>query len=215
MRKYAFVAAGLLLSLVLGATVFREPIAWAAQSVDATIIGPLDSNGNVKVHEQGTANVNVTNTLLPVHEQGTAAVREQGTVTVRVADAPGEQPFAGGHSEAVVTIADGSFFGSDAFTVPSGKRLVIQSVSGFTALPLGQVPQLIALRTSSGGVAGRHDLNAEKRATYSGLDWWVFSQQVSMYADGGSIVSFVVNRFPDNSGPGEFTWWVTGYLINE
>jgi hypothetical protein len=47
----------LLLSTVLGATVFREPIAWAAQTVDATIIGPLDNNGNVKVHEQGTATV--------------------------------------------------------------------------------------------------------------------------------------------------------------
>jgi hypothetical protein len=50
-----------LLSVVLGATVFREQVAWAAQAVDATIIGPLDSNGNVKVHEQGTAAVNVTN----------------------------------------------------------------------------------------------------------------------------------------------------------
>jgi hypothetical protein len=31
----------------------------AAQSVSATITGPLDGQGNVKVHEQGTANVNV------------------------------------------------------------------------------------------------------------------------------------------------------------
>jgi hypothetical protein len=50
------------LSVVLGATVFREPVAWAAQTVDANIIGPLDGNGNVKVHEQGTANVNVLGT---------------------------------------------------------------------------------------------------------------------------------------------------------
>lgn len=55
-----------LLSVVLGATVFRESVAWAAQSVEATIIGPLDGNGNVKVHEQGTANVNVANAALPV-----------------------------------------------------------------------------------------------------------------------------------------------------
>lgn len=57
MRKYAIVAAGLLLSLVLGATVFREPIAWAAQVVDARIVGPVDNNGNVAVHEQGVARV--------------------------------------------------------------------------------------------------------------------------------------------------------------
>jgi hypothetical protein len=46
-----------LVSVVLGATVFREPIAWAAQAVDSTIIGPLDGQGNVRVHEQGTAQV--------------------------------------------------------------------------------------------------------------------------------------------------------------
>lgn len=59
MRKYAIAAVGLLLSVVLGATVFREPIAWAAQAISATIVGPLDSNGNVAVHEQGTAIVAV------------------------------------------------------------------------------------------------------------------------------------------------------------
>jgi hypothetical protein len=48
-------------SVVLGATVLRAPIASAAQSLGATIVGPLDSNGNVAVHEQGTANVNVAN----------------------------------------------------------------------------------------------------------------------------------------------------------
>jgi hypothetical protein len=46
-----------LVSVVLGATVFREPVAWAAQTVDSTIIGPLDGQGNVRVHEQGTAQV--------------------------------------------------------------------------------------------------------------------------------------------------------------
>jgi hypothetical protein len=44
-------------SAVLGATVLREPVAWAAQAVSASIISPLDSHGNVAVHEQGTARV--------------------------------------------------------------------------------------------------------------------------------------------------------------
>jgi stage V sporulation protein SpoVS len=72
MRKYAIVAVGLLLSLVLGATVFREPIAWAAQSVSATIAGPLDSHGNVAVHEMGTA---------AVHEQADTQLVATGTIT--------------------------------------------------------------------------------------------------------------------------------------
>jgi hypothetical protein len=69
MRK-ALIPAFLLVltSLVLGATLLREPVAWAAQTVTATIVGPLDTNGNVAVHEQGTANVNVTNSTLSVEQ---------------------------------------------------------------------------------------------------------------------------------------------------
>lgn len=47
-----------LLSLILGATTFREPVAWAAGVINVNITN-VDRNGNVKVHERGTANVNV------------------------------------------------------------------------------------------------------------------------------------------------------------
>jgi len=88
MRRGAL--AGVLLVVfgaALGATVLREPIATAASPFQNVIIGndstnpvPVaeqnrDANGNVRVHEQGTA---------AVHEQGTAAVHEQGTANVNV-----------------------------------------------------------------------------------------------------------------------------------
>ena len=57
--------------VVLGATVFREPVAFAAQLVNATITGPLDAQGNVAVHERGVASVNVTNAELSVRQAGT------------------------------------------------------------------------------------------------------------------------------------------------
>jgi hypothetical protein len=85
MKKWLFVVGLVGGSLLLGGTVLREPIAYAAQSVSATIIGPLDANGNVAVHEQGTANVNVTNTDLGVH----------GTVSVST-----PSPISGGAREA-------------------------------------------------------------------------------------------------------------------
>jgi hypothetical protein len=59
MRKWPAIGFLVLGATFLGATVFSGSIATAAQSVSATIIGPLDGGGNVKVHEQGTANVNV------------------------------------------------------------------------------------------------------------------------------------------------------------
>jgi hypothetical protein len=67
MKKWLFAVGLVGGSLLLGGTVLREPIAYAAQSLSATIVGPLDANGNVKTHEQGTADVNVTNTDLAVH----------------------------------------------------------------------------------------------------------------------------------------------------
>src|SRR5262245_6735109 len=66
MKKWPFVVLLLVGATVLGATVLREPIAGAAQDLAVTIIGPLDARGNVKVHEQGTARVDVTNSSVAV-----------------------------------------------------------------------------------------------------------------------------------------------------
>jgi len=53
------------IGVVLGATVFRTDIARATglarAAAPVNIVSPLDAQGNVNVHEQGTANVNVTN----------------------------------------------------------------------------------------------------------------------------------------------------------
>lgn len=71
--KKALIPAFLLLlgSTILGATVLREPLAQAAAPIASVFVSNdasspipvreqnLDANGNVKVHEQGTANVNV------------------------------------------------------------------------------------------------------------------------------------------------------------
>ena len=75
MKKLSLAALLLVAATVLGATVLREPVADAATAVlQSNIVGPLDGNGNVKVHEQGTASV-------------------QGTVSSRPA-APGSTWFA-------------------------------------------------------------------------------------------------------------------------
>ena len=45
MKRWPLAAALVAAALVLGATVFAEPTAWAAQIVSATITGPLDEQG--------------------------------------------------------------------------------------------------------------------------------------------------------------------------
>lgn len=77
MRKWSFIALLVAGATVLGATVLREPVAGAAQTVGATIVGPLDANGNVAVHEQGTPTVRVATARdrpLDVHEIDTPSV---------------------------------------------------------------------------------------------------------------------------------------------
>ena len=61
MRKALLFAGMLALSVVPGATVFRDSAAWGAQAVD-THITNLDGNRNLRVHEQGTAAVGLSPT---------------------------------------------------------------------------------------------------------------------------------------------------------
>jgi hypothetical protein len=78
--KKAIIPAFLLVlgSTVLGATVLQEQLAWAAPPLPSVFVANdaaspvpareqnVDADGNIKVHEQGTADVNVTNTSLPM-----------------------------------------------------------------------------------------------------------------------------------------------------
>jgi hypothetical protein len=90
MRQRAIIGALLVVfvGVVLGATVFRTDIAQATGLATGPVVTVVNTpaqavpvreqnlaGGNIKVHEQGTADVNVTNTAVPVNVQGTAAVR--------------------------------------------------------------------------------------------------------------------------------------------
>jgi hypothetical protein len=86
MRKPLVLGIALLVTsvVVLGSTVFRQQVADASSLLNVFVTNDsshpvpvreqnTDANGNIKVHEQSTANINVTNTsAIPVHEQGTA-----------------------------------------------------------------------------------------------------------------------------------------------
>jgi hypothetical protein len=77
-RPIAFVALAMLCGIVLSTTVFRNDIAKATGLAQSVIISNtpaqavpvreqnLDGSSNIKVHEQGTAKVNVTNSSLTV-----------------------------------------------------------------------------------------------------------------------------------------------------
>jgi hypothetical protein len=123
MKKWAVVALLMTGAAILGATVLSEPIATAAQSVTATIAGPLDGQGNVKVHEQGTATVSGTVASRPAAPSSTWSASE----------ATGGQAFwvAGPSTEIDVTSLSASHVTSDP--APSSVLLVADSVSDSTS----------------------------------------------------------------------------------
>ena len=137
MKKWSFVALLLVGATVLGATVFREPVAWAAQSVDATIAGPLDG-GNVRVHEEGTATTQEQNTdahgNIRMHEQGTADVHVTNA-SLSVAAAPAISD--GGGSDVVCTGECGG--GIDFITQATATGLSIHMTDGVRSLVLGSL----------------------------------------------------------------------------
>jgi len=112
MRR-ALIPAFLLLlgSIVLGATVFREDVARATglASAPVSIVSPLDANGNVKVRDQGTANVDVTN--FPT------------TQPTRDVNAPGQSPVANTF-ELSANAPQQFSFETISPEVPSGERFI-------------------------------------------------------------------------------------------
>jgi hypothetical protein len=121
MKKCSFVALLLVGATILGSTVLREPIARAAQSLDATIVGPLDGQGNVKVHEQGTANVREQN----LDRLGDIKVHEQGRVSTR----------SDNDEVSITKRVSNSECSGLLYTVPYGKQLVLEYISAWTSAP--------------------------------------------------------------------------------
>ena len=165
-------------------------------------------NGNNQPSGQaggtGTSNVVVTNSPaqpVPVKEQNNPAFQPfqwQGQPTVAL-----------GNSDTITT-----------FTVPAGKRLVIEGISAqvyVSGAVTGEVPRLI-LGTNAAGVWA----NTFTPMTYVGNSGpspsYAVSQPLRMYADPGSTVDVELRRSTDLNGNYTgiliSTITVTGYFVN-
>jgi hypothetical protein len=179
MKKSSFVSLLLVGATILGATVLRERIASAAQTVSATIIGPLDANGNVTVHEQGTA---------AVHEQGTANVQVANpSVPIEQAGTP-------------VTIQ----FPTGPYTVPDGKRLVIEYLNSET---LEDSVAVLSLEHGRNEFHFRFSGEGPAVLCTSGQGFcrWV-SEPVKIYANPGTQV--------DGNNSTSLFFTISGYLVD-
>lgn len=179
--------------MVLGATVLREPVASAAQLLAVSIKEPVDADGNVKVAQQGTANVNVVDT----HE-----------------------PF---QRRLDFSLADGDPFGSEAFSIPAGKRFVAQFISVSLALPPNQTP-LVSFNRGNLGAGGFVPLESQGVISISpGLfTRYAGAESILHYVDGGGSFTIALERASITGAgvdPPEGTAFlsanVAGYLVSE
>jgi hypothetical protein len=190
----------------------------------------LDANGNIKVHEQGTANVNVTNSSVPVHEQGTAdanitntdpngnlKVHEQGTANVSVANATtnpvpvrdvGNDAFM--RNETLI-LDPGQTFSSICDYTPAGKRFAMQYIDLRTNGIASDQIVWVTLDVSTQGAFVEHSLPLESTVGQVPM----FTSRVSLYADPGSGFCLSIHRDASNTaGTIRADYSVSGYLVD-
>jgi hypothetical protein len=191
MRRAAVFCVLLLVgSAVLGATVFREEVAQAAQAI------------------------------LPVKVVNTAAepvpVALGGTASVQVADE--REPF---ETRLDADADDGFFIGSDGFTVPAGKRLVVEFIDVSVRVPKGQVPT-VGVNTRDGALGFSMPLQFQgTQATSVGTnDIYTGGMKTLDFAESGEFYDIFFSRDrSDASGlpPGNahMIAYLSGYLMDD
>jgi hypothetical protein len=199
-RRRAIICALLLIvgGVVLGATVFRTDIAQATGLAQSVTVDNTAANP-VPVREQGTTNVNVVNSTVPVTVAGDDSARQ--------------------HQECeAVVLPDGSSSVTGLLApVPSGKRFVVKYVSVRATLPSGQNGVFIGLGLRMGSAPPLQvniPLTRQGVLGLGGVDVYVGSESILGYQDTGSpraTVNFFRNLL---AGIGFATFCVSGYLID-
>lgn len=187
--------------------------------VGGTMVGGLTTAGGAAPNPPPPPPlpVAVTNTPLPV--TGTVSLGGTGTVnvgnTVAVQHAPAA-PFTASVSD---TEAPGPGTSTVSFTVPAGKRLVIEEISVSGLLSAADVGEHrspafnVSVETNNvGRTFWLSDLayhldqpNAHAR--------WTGTQAIRLYADGGTSVSFTILPPPGTYSGLSASYTVSGYLV--
>ena len=135
---------------------------------------------------------------------------EAAPVQVQDVDNPAFQPFT---RSLLILFAPESPGGDASFTVPSGKRLVIEFVSFFSTLPVGQKPManLITIQ----GIQFFFPSALQGSGLLDGLNRDVFTgvSPTRLYANPGTTVTVGVRRDPATGG-GSSTVGISGYYVN-
>lgn len=114
-----------------------------------------------------------------------------------------------------VSLSVGQGFGfSNTFMVPTGKRLVIEYVSGFARMAELQQPAEVAFTTTLNGIVGAYSLLLSQQSS-GGQTFHTFvgNQKVQVYADPETLVQFSFLR-SSSTDAALFLATVSGYLVD-
>jgi hypothetical protein len=152
--------------VIVGATVFRTDIAQATGLAQSVTVDNTSANP-VPVREQN------------LDRNGNIKVREQGTVQVDASSIPAREAF---ERELVIHTLN------ECFTVPTGRRLVIQEVTGTALVHTGDSSAWVIQVgfESSPNVHFYFTPDTRLPAEGPGFEQLLFSEPTTIYADGGS-----------------------------
>lgn len=111
----------------------------------------------------------------------------------------------------VMPLDPGKFSESVSFTVPVGKRLVVEQASASASMPTGQ-KVTVNVATTGGGLNGRAWLALAAQGAISGSDRYAAAEPLRMYADSGTAVTFQAAR-SDASATASLNFSIAGYLV--
>jgi hypothetical protein len=138
---------------------------------------------------------------------GAVPVQVTGSVSTTGLDNPDLQPFG---IRLDVSLPSG--YGQQSFSVPTGKRLIIDYVSGFGIVPTGAAVEPI-VQTYVNGTECESRLPMIYQGPYFGRDSLTTSCPTKIYADPGSTVT--LTGTVNSTGAGSsLTFTVYGHYVN-
>jgi hypothetical protein len=181
----------------------------SAEPVPVLTRGTTNVSGSVSVTNTPTVNVGPGATV-GIDPSGNAVqVANPETAPVAVRDVDfGRQPF---HQSANFSFPDGSITRSTSISIPAGKRLVIEYVSGHLGVPAGQNITKIALGvTLNQQFADHFIIRTPIGDSGLGNEFFGASQQMRVYAD--DLFINVQRNSPNGTAGGTVT--ISGYLVD-
>jgi hypothetical protein len=146
-------------------------------------------------------------------------VRVVNTPTVKALPVAYKQPW---HRALFIEVPAGSLSANASIAVPSGKRLVIEWVSGTTRVDAAELVRMTLASTASGEFASHEIAPSVYKRDFSSLSTpfapdfiMAFSQSVKIYADPGTTVTIGAIRSENGEiTPTGFGFSLSGYLVD-